>query len=192
MSPTSSPGPLGPGAVEVWVCRSYRGRLAYSMLFGLPINDGRPQAAPTTRTGPLRRGGVPPPANYVPAPTAACARRVFIVQLAGPSLDCPASGSGAERKAIPLPPAPALRNSPPGSVPRNGVRGKADMEDWAAGRRSDCGVPRRSFGSFPIVRKGTPPSSSHRKETKSPVTLFVYFFPKKWEIFSLQAGKIVI
>ena len=37
-----------------------------------------------------------------------------------------------------------------------GVRGKADMEDRAAGRRSDCGVPRRFFRAFLIAQKGTP------------------------------------
>ena len=31
------------------------------------------------------------------------------------------------------------------------------MEDRAAGRRSDCGVPRRIFGSFLGEQKGTPP-----------------------------------
>ena len=79
--------------------------------------------------------------------------------------------------------------------PVMGVRGKADMEDRAAGRRSDCGVPRRFFRAFLIAQKGTPTQMGSSaapaagsfarggKGTKTP------FFPGPLGKKSLPAGK---
>ena len=77
-----------------------------------------------------------------------------------------------------------------------GVRGKADMEDRAAGRRSDCGVPRRFFRAFLIAQKGTPTQMESSaapatgsfarggKGTKTP------FFSGPFGRKTLPAGKI--
>ena len=98
-------------------------------------------------------------ACFGPAPTAWQPAR-FLGPAGTLSRNCPFSGSGGERKAILLPPAPALRNDLPGSVPRNGGPGE-----------SRHGGP----GGWPPVRLRRPPAIlwflSDRSERNTPVTL---------------------
>ncbi len=117
-------------------------------------------------TGTLRRGGYYPPANpHQPLRLVATGALSTSSLPDSPRITQPAAAA-QKRSQSAVPAAPALRYGSPGSVPRNGVRGKADMEDRAAGRPSDCGVPRRSFGYFPIAGKVTSLQKGRRISTR--------------------------
>ena len=131
-----------------------------SECLGLPLLSGPPSlchvvwvdgklrddetSAPTKKL-PCRGGCPHPPANpHQPLRLVATGALSTSSLPDSPQIAQPAAAA-QKRSQSAAPPAPALRYGSQGSVSRNGVRGKADMEDRAAGRPSDCGVPRGSL-----------------------------------------------